>query len=331
MIKTLKQRSQGFLLCILIGVFAIILSPNLSIGTISLSIVLGLLVRNLIKPGKKYESGINFSSNHLLSFAVVFMGVNLNFLILKELGINSILIVIIGVIFTISSSLIMAKIFKFEKRFALLLGIGNAICGSSAIAATKDIVGVSEEKVGLSVGIVNFLGTIGMFVLPLIATFILKLDDVGSGVLIGNTLQAVGQVIASGFSVNESVGQTATIVKMVRVLMLTPVVLVLIYAFARKNKNSSDGKAIKKQGVPLFIIGFILFSLIPTFQLLPQNYIYILSRISHYSLIVAMAGVGMKITFNSILKDGKSALLIASLVFVLQIAFTSAMVLMFLN
>ena len=318
----------GILLCVLIGVASLLLAPYIPIGSVAIAIIIGIFVGNLFKPGEKFSSGIKFSEKHILSFAIALLGVNLNFLILKQLGLKSILLIILAMTFTISTSVLLGKLFKFKRKFALLLGIGNAVCGSSAIAATEKIIGSEEEEVGLSVAIVNFLGTIGIFLLPFIGKVVLHFSKLKTGILIGNTLQAVGQVVAAGFSVSDITGQTATIVKMTRILMLTPLIIILILAFSKNKKNNTEIKA-KKNNVPIFIIGFALFSLIPTFSLLPEHIIKIISKISHYSLIIAMAGIGMKITFKSIAKDGKVALIIGSLTFLMQIIFSGSMIFFF--
>lgn len=329
--KKIIRSSYGIILCVIIGIIALLLSKYLPIGSITISIILGILIGNLINIGEVFEKGIQTSEKQILAFAIALMGVNLNFLILKELGYKSIFIIISAMTITIFSSIVLAGIFKFDRKFALLIGIGNGICGSSAIAATKQIIGVNKEKVGLSITIINLLGTIGIFLLPFLDTFFFKFSDINSGLLIGNTLQAVGQVVASGFSIGESSGQTATIVKMARILMLTPVILILIFVFLKKNKGTDRDNRVKKPGVPIFIIGFILFSLIPTFGLLSENHIKIVSKISKLSLIVAMAGIGLRITFSSIVKNGKSALLIGSIIFIIQIIFSSSMIFMFLK
>ena len=322
--------TYGIVLCIMIGIMALFMSAYIPIGAVTIAIVLGIAISNIMKPGKVFEKGIICSEKQILPFAIALMGVDLNFLILKELGYKSIFIIIIAITITMLSSVILAKIFKFDKKFALLLGIGNGICGSSAIAATKHIIGVDEKDVGLSITIVNFLGTIGIFLLPSIGTVVLKLNSTNSGMLIGSTLQAIGQVVAAGFSISELAGQTATIVKMTRILMLTPVVFILVFIFLRKDtRHTNEGK--KRNSIPLFIIGFVLFSLVPTFGLLPEETIKIISNTSHYALIIAMAGIGLKITFVSILKDGKSALIIGSLIFFLQIIFNSSMIIIFLK
>jgi len=327
-INTYSQYLYGILICLLIGLFAQFFSSIIKIGSISLSIILGIIIGNLVNLNSKFNVGISFSEKHILSLAIIFLGVKLDYLILSELGIKVILFIIFGIISTISFSLLLGKIFNLNKKFALLLGIGNAICGSSAIAATQKIVGVKKEEIGLSITIVNLLGTLGFFILPILGAHILEFTDLKIGVLIGNTLQSVGQVVASGFSVNDAVGQTATIVKMVRILMLTPFIFVLVFILLKK-KNKKQ-KKIKLSGIPMFIYGFLLFSLIPTFNLLSKDYISVISNFSHYFLLISMAGIGLKITFNDIFMYGKTAFIIGSLTFLIQIFMSSMGIIIFL-
>ncbi|MGB7874146.1 MAG: putative sulfate exporter family transporter [Anaerolineales bacterium] len=319
------QSIYGVGLCILIGVVAVLLSPYISIGSVSLAIILGMLVSNLFKPGKVFKAGIHFSEKHILALAIALMGVNLNFLILRELSYKTILLIMTAIAVTIFSAIVIAKIFKFSEKFALLLGIGSGVCGSSAIAATEQIIGAKEEEVGLSIAIVNFLGTLGIFLLPIIGSAIFRFSDINTGILIGNTLQAVGQVTAAGFSVSEVTGQTATIVKMGRILMLTPIILIFIFS-NRIFGNVLENNQTRPRGIPLFIVGFVVFSLVPTLGLVSVDTIEMLSATSKNALIIAMAGVGLKITFSNLLREGKEALKVGFLIFGMQIIFSTSMV-----
>ncbi len=310
---------KGILLCVGIGLVGVLLAGSIPIGAVAIAILVGIVVGNAWKPGPGFGAGIQFCEKHVLSMAIALMGVNLDFGILESLGFSSLLLVVIGVGVTIGGAVWIGRLLGFDKKFALLLGIGNGICGSSAIAATEQIIGANEEEVGLSVAIVNGLGTLGIFLLPFVAKGLWHFSDLDSGLLVGNTLQAVGQVVAAGFSIGDQAGQTATIIKMTRILMLFPVVFVLIFSFGRSKGTSGA----KKPKVPLFILGFILFSMIPTFDLLSKEVTDAIKTASHDLLIVAMAGIGLKITFDSILRDGKAALLTGSLIFVLQIVFSS--------
>jgi len=324
-----KHIMPGVGLCGAVGFAAILVAAYVPLGAVAVAIILGIVVGNVMRPKAVFQGGITFSEKRVLSFAIALMGVNLNFMILRELGIRSLLLIVVAMALTILVSLILARFLGIDRKLALLLGIGNGVCGSSAIAATEGIIGADQEQVGLSVAIVNFLGTIGIFLLPYLGAGLMHFTELNSGLLIGNTLQAVGQVVAAGFSVSDMAGQTATIVKMARILMLTPLILILIVSFA--DRKTGGGKGSKKAGMPLFIIGFILFSLIPTLELLPEGAIHVISRISRYTLILAMAGIGLRITFSSILKNGKEALLLGGLIFIIQVVFSTTMVFWFFS
>jgi len=320
----------GVALCCGMGFLAVSLSAYVPMGAVTLAVILGIIVGNGLNISHHFKSGINYSEKYLLSIAIALLGVQLNFSILQELGYTTVLMIVFTMGVTIFSSLIFAKWLGFDKRFSLLLGLGNGICGSSAIAATKDIVGANDEQVGLSIAIVNFLGTIGIFLLPFISHYILSLSDLNAGVLIGNTLQAVGQVLAAGFSVSHETGEAATVVKMVRILLLAPVILTLIFVFSKINMKTNEEIKVAYR-IPLFVIGFFSFSLIQTFGLLNQEGVNVLSTMSHYALVVAMSGIGLKIAFDGIVKNGKKALLIASMIFGSQIIMSSSLVLVFLR
>lgn len=311
----------GLILTISIAIVSYSLSSFITIGAVAIAIIVGIFLGNIIKFDKKYSKGITYSEKSILAFAIALMGINLDFTILVNLGIKSILLIIFAIVLTIFSSIFIGKLFGLKDKFALLLGIGNAVCGSSAIAATKDIVKAKDEQVGISVAVVNLLGTIGIFLVPTIA-LLLGLNDVDAGILVGNTLQAVGQVVAGGFSISDSSGQSATIVKMGRVLMLTPIILILTIVLKNNIDSTTNNKKTILSNIPMFIVGFIALSIIASLQILPQNIIEIISLISEYSLIIAMAGIGLKITLSSIKADGKSAFIVGSIVFVIQILFT---------
>ncbi len=324
---------KGLGLCLVLAAAAYVLADFIPIGAVAMAIILGILTGNLMRPGTSFTAGISFSEKHILAAAIALMGVNLDFTILRELGLRSVLLVIAGVAVTIGAALVLGAALRLDRKFALLLGIGNGVCGSSAIAATEQIVGAREEEVGLSVAIVNALGTAGIFLLPFLAHTVLRLTDLDAGLMIGNTLQAVGQVVAAGFSVSDAAGQTATIIKMTRILMLFPLVFLLLFAFAGRGaaRNRASGRSARggRPRVPGFIIGFVLLSLVPTFGLLPDRWVSVLGHASHYALIVAMAGIGLRITFASILRNGRSALLAGGAIFAVQILFSGVMVRLF--
>lgn len=261
--------------------------------------------------------GITYAEKTLLSYAIALMGINLDFGVLAALGVKTIVIVILGMLVTIYSSVLLGRLFGIDKKFALLLGIGNGVCGASAISASAPVIKADKHSIGISIAIVNLLGTFGIFLVPFIA-FSFGLSEIDAGILVGNTLQAVGQVTAGGFSISHDAGVSATAVKMGRVLLLTPLIFILIYMFHVKSSDENT----KGAKVPGFIIVFVLMSLISSFGLVSESIKSIIANASHILLIVAMAAIGLKIHFNSIKSDGKVALKLASIVFIIQILFT---------
>lgn len=310
------KNSYGIILSLLIAAISMVAANFLPLGSIVIAIILGVIISNSFKISSKFEPGIAFSEKTLLAFAISLMGINLDFNVLEQLGFKTILLIIVSLIFTIVFTNFLARKKNFDSKFALILGIGNAVCGSAAIAATKDIVKLDKEKSALAIAIVNLLGTIALFILPFIG-ILLGLSDVQIGILLGNTLQSVGHAIAAGFGVNETVGQSATIVKMGRVLLLTPLILWLIYFIAKSNINENNEK--KKLQIPIFILGFIFFSILASSSILPKEIINSISWIANLFLIVSMAAIGLKISFKTIKKSGWEAFVFAGYIFKFQI------------
>jgi uncharacterized integral membrane protein (TIGR00698 family) len=323
----------GIGFAVIIAIIALLFSNLTSINATILAIVFGLLVANYKKIPNKFNSGISYSEKTILAFAIATMGIFLDFSILLELGLTTLMLMVSSIFITIFSAIYIGRFFKIESKLGLLLGIGNGICGASAIGATKNIIKSKDDEVGISIAVINFLGTVGMFLVPFIAIGI-GLNERESGILIGNTLQAVGQAVAGGFSVGEVSGQNATVVKMGRVLLLTPIMIILVLIYTEKSINSDTTQSAIKinifRNIPIFILFFIFFSMLATFKILPADIETFIGNLSYYSLLIAMAAIGLKISFSSIKENGKKALLVGSLIFLVQIIFSLSFILLFI-
>ena len=318
------QTVPGICLILIIGLMSKSVANYIAIGSVTLAILLGIIINNLFSIHKIFSTGIVFAEKKLLSLAIMLMGAQLNFSILTSLGLKAIILIVLIALLSISAGYGVGKVFKLSSPFSLLLGIGNAICGSSAIAGAAPLLGAEEDETGLSISVVNFLGTLGIFILPFLARILTKSDPLTSGLMIGGTLQAVGQVTAAGFSMSDEIGRIATVVKIGRILLLGPVLIFLSLAF--KGKDSS-GK--KKKSIPLFIVGFTILAIISNIVVLPEIWLNTIKSVSKNLLILAMAAVGLKITFSKLIKQGPKALATGSIIFVLQIVICSVFILIF--
>lgn len=342
------KRVPGLLLTIAVALLARFISPYLGqIGSVTIAIILGMIISNTLSLSSHFSAGVKLSEKQLLSFAIMLLGFNLHLKSLAEIGLLPLIIIVIVQLITIMTGLWLGRLFGFNNKASLLLGVGNAICGSSAIAAVSPIIKADESDTGISIGVVNFLGTIGIFFLPPLAVKILGFNDLQSSTLIGGSLQAVGQVVAAGFSVSDSVGEVATVIKMARIAMLGPIILVIsLLLNSKKNKASATHEKIdKKKLLPPIIIWFLTFSIIRSladhFQVFSiiTNYFGwpsftpwgIISAISKFILTVAMVGIGMKIKFADLLKQGPKSLTIGALNFVVQLSCLIALIFVLLK
>jgi len=314
---------MGIVLCIGLGFLGIQLASVSPIDAVTLSIVLGALVGNLARVPTEWKSGIVWSEKKLLGVAIALYGLKLDFALLQELGWISFLMILVTMSSTLLLAKPLAKLFGLDGTMGLTIGIGTAVCGSAAIGATKDIIEADEAQAGMGIAVINFIGTLGIFLLPLLGVEILGLGTVDNGFMLGNSLQAVGQVVAASFAVDEATGQVATVVKMGRVLMLTPLIFILLQLFqSKKQKDESQSVSI-----PRFVLGFLFFSVLASFQVLPQDIVKGLGGIGKTLLIISMAGIGLKISIAKIKEYGLSALGLALLLFSIQLGLSVLMVL----
>lgn len=327
-----KPFIKGLIVSTVVAILAIIIAKLISFSAATLAIILGMIIGNkftfLNTKGSEYLSGIKFAEKDLLMFAIALLGINLNFTILASLGVKTIFIIIIAMVFTIFMGIFLGKLFKIDKKLALMIGIGNAVCGSSAIAATSGVAKVKSDDIAISIALVNLMGTVGIFLAPFLA-YLMHFSDFDAGIFVGNTLQAVGQVVAGGFSISDEAGANATVVKMGRVLLLAPLVFILIYIAKQENKDNKTIDDNAKVGVPSFILWFLFFTILASFEVLPKQIEHIISSLSHYISLIAMSAIGLMINFSTIRQSASKAFKVSTILFAMQL-FLSGALIMFL-
>lgn len=330
-ISKYKTYTKGLLASIAVAILATVITHFISFSTATVAIILGMIVGNYFyktfhSEESEFKSGVKFAEKDLLMFAIALMGINLNFTMLANLGFQTILIIVLGMVFTIFVGLLLGKLFKLNPQLSLMIGIGNGVCGSSAIAATAGIAKVKSNDIGVSIALVNLMGTVGIFLAPALA-HLLGFSDIQAGVFTGNTLQAVGQAVAAGFSISTEAGHYATVVKMGRVLLLVPLVLILIYIMKRESaKNSEATEEKTKIGVPSFILWFVFFSVIASLGFLPKEAETLIASISHYITLIAMSAIGLMIHFGTIVKTAGTAFKVSTILFALQLIFSALLI-----
>ncbi len=319
-----KDILPGFIVSTLVSLISMGLSkfaPSLGAGTIA--IFLGMLVGNLFLGQKVFQSGYKFSETNLLSYSIVLLGGTLSVTKLMELGFNGIFFIIIQMTITIVGVMYIGKKLDFSQNFRMLMASGNAVCGSSAIAATAPVIDASDDDKGIAITVVNITGIFLMFLLPVLCGYLYNHEVIKTSAIIGGTLQSVGQVVASGEMVNEHVKELATIFKIVRIILLVVVVFVLGHIKHKTNheiveEEISDLKKGKIK-IPWYVIGFFVTCALFTFNIISPEISNLFKATSNKFEIIALAAIGLRVNLKELIKQGKSMSVYALFVGLLQV------------
>lgn len=318
--KKYMQLIPGILLVVVVQFIAAKLVPFFSVfDALTLGILLGMVVNNLLPIPAAARSGIKFTEKQVLKWGIVLLGVELNFALLWRLGGKILFLILFMVSFGLIVSYLLSKVFKVNVKLATMLGVGSSICGVSAMAAVEPIVGPEKEDMAISAAVISLLGAAGVILYPLIGNA-LQMPVLPYGVWSGSSLQGVAHAVAAAFARGDASGEIGTLVKMGRVVMLAPVALILTSIFAR----GSGKKA--KDVFPMYVLGFIAVGILATTGLLRNTYdlgflIINLKQISKLLITAAMVAMGLSVKFNTLGKKGlRGALLGATLFLLISLA-----------
>ncbi|KQS69778.1 hypothetical protein ASG32_09385 [Methylobacterium sp. Leaf361] len=279
-----------------------------------LAILLGTAVRTAWVPGARFKAGIAFSAKQVLEVAVTLLGAAVSLGAIVASG-PALLAGIVGAVaLTILASCALCRALGLPVRMALLIACGNAICGNSAIAAVAPVIGADSRDVAAAIAFTAVLGVLMVLGLPLFVPLV-GFSEHQYGVLAGLTVYAVPQVLAATVPVGPLATQVGTLVKLVRVLMLGPVVLALSLlaprlpaAGASAKPASAPGSARRRPGffklVPWFILGFLALASLRSLGLIPDAWVAPISRLAGFLTIVSMAALGLGVDVRVLAQVG---------------------------
>jgi len=283
----------------------------LGLSPLVIGIVMGIFYANTLhnQTPEAWQSGITFSAKKILRFAIVFYGFRITFQQIAEVGMDGFLVSLI----MLSSTLILGswlgyKVFGMEKDTSILTASGAAVCGAAAVLATEPVLKAEEYKTAIAVSMVVLFGTISMFLYPVLyttlfenATGFLHMTAREFGIYVGGTIHEVAQVVAVPASVpnaSEEMANAAVIVKMTRVIMIAPMLIVLGFYLAytaKKEGTEANGKM--KLVIPWFAVYFIGVAGFNSLHLVPLDIVNMINEIDTFLLTMAMTALGMGTVF----------------------------------
>ncbi len=308
------------------------LSPVAALGLspLVIGIVMGIFYANTLhnQTPQAWQSGITFSGKKILRFAIVFYGFRITFQQIAEVGMDGFLVSLIMLTTTlILGSWVGTKIFGMEKDTSILTASGAAVCGAAAVLATEPVLKAEEYKTAIAVSMVVLFGTIAMFLYPVLYTTIfenasgfLHMTAREFGIYTGGTIHEVAQVVAVPASVPgapKEMADAAIIVKMTRVIMIAPMLIVLgIYLAYSAKKEGGDTNSKMTLVIPWFAVYFIGMAGFNSLNLIPENIVDIINEIDTFLLTMAMTALGMGTVFSKFKGLGLAPIYTASVMFV---------------
>ncbi len=283
-----------------------------------LAILLGTAVRTFYHFDDRFESGIHVGAKLLLEIAVVLLGASVSASSLLENGVALIGGIAAVVAIAIVLSFAIGRSFGLPRKMAILIACGNSICGNSAIAAVAPVIDADGKDVAAAIAFTAVLGVVVVLVLPLMVS-LLSFSPVQFGVFAGLTVYAVPQVIAATGSISLSSVHIGTLVKLVRVLMLGPVVVVL----SLLGRGEGGRRPSLSHMVPWFIAGFLLLLTLRSLGAIPNAAIAPAHALANFLTIMSMAALGLGVNARSVMQAGISvaAVVILSLLMLATISF----------
>jgi uncharacterized integral membrane protein (TIGR00698 family) len=302
----------GVALSALIAVLAVLGAPVVAKVFPIPAMVIALLIGIALNPfahTPKFQPGIVFCLKTILRWAVALLGLRIALGDITALGLATALLVIVSMAVTIAAGFLCARMFGQQAPFGALAGAGTAVCGASATLATAIVVPGykgKEADVAFVVVAVNALSTVAMVLYPIICSW-LGFDAQVTGVMLGATIHDVAQVVGAGYAVSDPVGNTAVIVKLFRVFLLFPVVVVIGWWFAGAAATSGAGKI----PIPVFALVFvaltILNSIASSFAPIAPAFAMIKSPLieaSTWGLLIAISALGLGTSLPAIAELG---------------------------
>ncbi|WP_085835458.1 YeiH family protein [Aquimixticola soesokkakensis] len=300
-----RQIAPGLALSIMVAMAAQFMSDHYGVPVMLMAILLGIAFQ-FLSENERTAQGIAFAARTLLRVGVALLGLRVSVEMVRDIGPVFVGVIIAGVAVTILASVAIAGLFGKDRAFGFLTGGSVAICGASAAMAIASILPErenSERDLAFTVISVTVFSTVAMILYPILASP-LGLGMRDTGLFLGGTIHDVAQVVGAGYSVSDETGDLATVVKLIRVTLLAPTVL--IGALILRRHAPATGK--RPPLMPAFVVAFLILALLNSAHIVPQALLDPASSLSRAALVTAVAAVGMKTSLAKLADVGGTAI-----------------------
>ena len=308
-------RAPGLLLALLIALAAWGLGHWLPlVGGPVFGIVLGIAVRNLFSPGETFTPGIQFGSKYILQWSIIALGFGLSLNQVAKTGLESLAVTLVTMSTAFAAALLLGRALKVRGKLQILIGVGTAICGGSAIAAVTPIIKPDDHDTAFAISTIFLFNLVAVLLFPLLG-HLLHLSDLGFGLWAGTAINDTSSVVAAGYSYSTAAGDYATIVKLTRATLIIPICLVLAVIVAmrekRAAKRSGGTSSFSLRAIfPWFILWFLVASALRTAGVVPAAWLPAIHLAAEFMIIVALTSIGLSADLRRMAATGARPILL---------------------
>jgi uncharacterized integral membrane protein (TIGR00698 family) len=306
--------ASGLVLATGIGALALVLGKAAPlIGGPVIGIVLGIVVRNTLALPARCAPGIAFAGKKVLQWSIIALGFGLSLDQVAKTGFQSLAVTLVTMSVAFLAAWLLGRWLHVHGKLAILIGVGTAICGGSAIAATTPIIRADDHDTAFAISTIFLFNVIAVLLFPLLG-HLMQMSDLGFGLWAGTAINDTSSVVAAGYSYSKAAGDFATIVKLTRATLIIPVCLVLAMVVAAHEKRaaqaSGGGNFSLGRIFPWFILWFSVASAIRTAGLIPAAVQPMLHAGAEFLIIVALTAVGLSADIRRMVSSGMRPILL---------------------
>ncbi|MCX6081799.1 MAG: putative sulfate exporter family transporter [Chloroflexi bacterium] len=305
-----RENGLGILIALTIALAAYFAGRIIPVvGGAVVGISLGILTTSLWKLPLASQKGVKFTSKYILQLAVVLLGFDMNTASVIRVGQQSVLVIGTTLMAAFLTAAFVGRLLKVNKKLTILIGVGTAICGGSAIAAASSAINAEDQDISYSISTIFLFNVLAVFLFPLIG-HLLKLSDTGFGMWAGTAINDTSSVVAAGYSFSNAAGNFATVVKLTRSLMIVPVTLALALLTAREHPEQQNFRLVKI--FPWFVLGFLAAAILNSSGWMPVYITANLALTGKFLIIMAMVAIGLNTSLQAFIKAGPRAVLLGA-------------------
>jgi uncharacterized integral membrane protein (TIGR00698 family) len=303
--------APGLLAALAVALVAGLVSGVLpsAIAPVTIALLLGIAVAQAPATharGDVLRPGWSFAAQRVLRLGIVLLGARLSFDQVTRIGVPAAAVVVVTMTVALTLVLVLGRLADVDRRLGILLAVGAAVCGNSAVVATAPVIGARSRDVAYAVAVVTLFGTAAVFLYPIVG-HALGLTDPTFGLWTGVAVNDTSQVVAASAAYSPAALDVATVVKLIRNALMAPLLVGIAWVWSRRGEVTGDTAAGIRKAVPVFVLGFVAMTILRSVGIIGPDLANALGSISGWCILVGIAAVGLSIRLDDLRDVGPTA------------------------